>query len=114
MLLLHRTTGLAFGVRSANIDLLYGRALRCSCSIAVKLIMLSQGKRTERTSGKRDWIINMAAEIREVGSEAGAQREEVNWGFRGLKLEVRGEWWRRLELCRQTLLKFKRIIRSTW
>lgn len=63
MLPLHRTTGLAFGVRSANTDLLYGRALRCSCGIAMKRIMLTQGKRTERTSGTRDWIIKMATEI---------------------------------------------------
>jgi hypothetical protein len=69
MLLLHRTTGLAFGVRSANTDLLYGRALRCSCGIPMKLVMLSQGKRAERTSGTRDWIIKMAAEIGEVGSD---------------------------------------------
>ncbi len=62
MLLLHRTAGLAFGVRSANTDILYGRALRCSCGIAGKLIMFSQGKRAERTSGTRDWITKMAAE----------------------------------------------------
>jgi hypothetical protein len=33
--------------------------------------------------------------------------EEVDWGFRGLELEVRGEWsgwWRWLKVCIQILL----------
>ncbi len=89
MLLLHGTTGLAFGVRSANTDLLYGRALRCSCSFAVKLIMFSQGKRTEHTSGTRDLITRWRMRLEMLALKPG---QEVNWGFRGLELEVRGEW----------------------